>query len=477
MPSSQLPLPLPTNFFHTKALDARSQQSLLHTAQSCGAHLLRNAHAMDDHLVYAMHTDPASHRRMKMVLGKDTLDLSLTCMIGHTQFHASLEDVAAFFRSDSLGCAANDGLELDSRHLYTLAAPTKDDPLRYTGVHWTAYKMPPPSTSPRDYCYLEGHSEFTDPKTSRRGWFRVLQSVDVAACPSLLAPCGILRSHWFRSGHVFMESGRHGLLDCYAVLAVAPGDHNQHHGMSFMRKWITQVMAVPNAFLTRRLATAPLLPDDALRPKDSVKMCMVCTSRFNLFNSKHHCRLCGQVVCGNCHLSWKVRNTKVRMCVQCTDRGGVTSFRDSCSMTWTSSLDDPRRRGGPSSNQHSSLNQRESFASSADATATSSCSDDQHLVLGDLDCLGSFTVEGAKQLNYDHLFDFSVLLHTHPLNDTTTTNQVNAAAAHPPFRLKPTALYPSNGGYSYGYNDGGGYTFLPIRWGYSYKGCYNFGCN
>ncbi|RHY28664.1 hypothetical protein DYB32_005792 [Aphanomyces invadans] len=409
-PPAQVTLPLPTNFFHTKALDARTQQSLLHAAQTCGAHLVRNAYAMDDHVVYAMHTNTTSQRRMKMTLGKDTVDPTIMCMIGHTQFHATLDDISAFFRRESLSHACHDGLVLDSHTLYTLATSTKDDPLRYTGVHWTAFKLPSPSNASRDFCYLE----FTDPKTSKRGWLRVLHSVDVPACPSLLAPCGLHRSQWFRSGHVFIESGS-GLVDCYAVLSLS-GDASQSSAqMSFMRKWITQVMIVPNLFLSRRLASSPLVSDDELRPKDSVKVCMVCTGRFNLFNQKHHCRLCGHVVCSSCHITWKTHKDKVRICVKCAESGGGgTSMRESVSGTWNSSV---ASRGGhqrppPVKEQADAHWQRASFSSdTVSITTKSGWSDD----VVHLDCLSlsAASTEWDHPIkpvaNYDHLFDFSVL--------------------------------------------------------------------
>lgn len=49
---------------------------------------------------------------------------------------------------------------------------------------------------------------------------------------------------------------------------------------------------------------APSLPPPtraaAWQPDDAATACARCSKRFSLFLRKHHCRLCGQVVCANC---------------------------------------------------------------------------------------------------------------------------------------------------------------------------------
>ncbi|CAK4651858.1 unnamed protein product [Aphanomyces euteiches] len=420
--TAQARLPVAAKFFHTAPLDACAQHNLLHTAQVAGKQTLRNARSIDDHLVYAMHTDPTSQRRMKMVLGKDSQDPSLACMVGHTQFHGTIEEFAAYFRTESLGRDT-----LDTQKLYTLTSPSADDPLRYTGVHWTACKMPMGPS--RDFCYLESHCEFVDRfgHTDRRGWMRTLHSIDVPACPPLQASHSLIRTRMFRSGHIFLEGQTKGLLDVYAVLTVqfdAPAQH-QPLQMSFMRRWVTQIMSLPNVFLHRRLAAKPLLPEDAMRSKDSVKMCMICTARFNLFNSKHNCRVCGQVVCSNCHIQWKFEPNKVRICLKCSDGASSSNRhpsdgdRESLVSTWksTASSASTRRPSGPSKTL-SPAPSRSSFSSdthSVDLTR-SGCSEDTVLfdpnefALPDLDKQTSQRQKSPQQQpqQYDLFVDLAI---------------------------------------------------------------------
>ncbi|OQR93183.1 hypothetical protein THRCLA_08506 [Thraustotheca clavata] len=51
-------------------------------------------------------------------------------------------------------------------------------------------------------------------------------------------------------------------------------------------------------------------------------LCPVCTRNFNTFRRKHHCRMCGEVVCGNCTLHKNVfiasvGTMNVRVCLSC----------------------------------------------------------------------------------------------------------------------------------------------------------------
>eukprot|EP00118_Oscarella_pearsei_P023925 m.293467 g.293467 ORF g.293467 m.293467 type:complete len:1642 (+) comp40739_c0_seq1:3926-8851(+) len=56
---------------------------------------------------------------------------------------------------------------------------------------------------------------------------------------------------------------------------------------------------------------------------ESVPSCMVCDSRFSMFNRRHHCRRCGRVVCDACsshRLSLETYNAPVRVCKDCYSR-------------------------------------------------------------------------------------------------------------------------------------------------------------
>eukprot|EP01113_Clastostelium_recurvatum_P042166 TRINITY_DN6807_c0_g1_i5.p1 TRINITY_DN6807_c0_g1~~TRINITY_DN6807_c0_g1_i5.p1 ORF type:complete len:161 (-),score=14.52 TRINITY_DN6807_c0_g1_i5:41-523(-) len=61
------------------------------------------------------------------------------------------------------------------------------------------------------------------------------------------------------------------------------------------------------------------------RDDDDVVACPLCSDEFGLFNRKHHCRGCGQVVCGTCSghkitLKSMGYRSPVRVCNECYAR-------------------------------------------------------------------------------------------------------------------------------------------------------------
>ncbi|KAG7400020.1 hypothetical protein PHYBOEH_007088 [Phytophthora boehmeriae] len=104
-------------------------------------------------------------------------------------------------------------------------------------------------------------------------------------------------------------------------------------------------------------------------------LCYVCTRPFGTFRRKHHCRMCGEVVCSNCTLhkdtnaDLSVGNTRVRVCMSCiisnshprTDRSPASASPESvaaseASRLWLQShLHSPS--SGPSSEPDSEENQ------------------------------------------------------------------------------------------------------------------------
>ncbi|PRP74676.1 hypothetical protein PROFUN_03598 [Planoprotostelium fungivorum] len=56
-------------------------------------------------------------------------------------------------------------------------------------------------------------------------------------------------------------------------------------------------------------------------PDSKYKMCMICGSKFNLVNRRHHCRACGKIICNACSRERMQLNTnkKSRVCKICID--------------------------------------------------------------------------------------------------------------------------------------------------------------
>lgn len=57
------------------------------------------------------------------------------------------------------------------------------------------------------------------------------------------------------------------------------------------------------------------------QPDSTANSCTLCKCEFSLLNRRHHCRMCGKLVCGNCSphrvVLPNIDTTKQRVCVQC----------------------------------------------------------------------------------------------------------------------------------------------------------------
>ncbi|OQR82591.1 hypothetical protein ACHHYP_15752 [Achlya hypogyna] len=111
---------------------------------------------------------------------------------------------------------------------------------------------------------------------------------------------------------------------------------------------------------TRTTTTNPALEmlevDQLLPAEDWVSdyersLCPVCTRNFNTFRRKHHCRMCGEVVCGNCTLHKNVfissvGTMNVRVCLTCivTLGNGRNSTPPPIMTSLPSSTDESQRR-------------------------------------------------------------------------------------------------------------------------------------
>ncbi|ETV86569.1 hypothetical protein H257_01723 [Aphanomyces astaci] len=106
-------------------------------------------------------------------------------------------------------------------------------------------------------------------------------------------------------------------------------------------------------------------------------LCHVCTRNFSTFRRKHHCRMCGEVVCRNCTLYKNVNilsigTTKVRVCLSCivmvsgaqklgsplASATNVTMVSDEASRNWLSNhLTSPAARSETEYYDYSATNQ------------------------------------------------------------------------------------------------------------------------
>lgn len=237
---------------------------------------------------------------------------ALTYLRGSCRIHASLDEIADFFKLDTAeklaGFAQTVGKDLlDQKTLLTLATPTPENPKHYVAVKWTAVESPSKLARNRDFCYLESHDEFIDTQSRKRGWVRSIHSIRLPFCPPLRKSHGLVRGSFYRSGFIFIESNGNGSSGGTYVDAI----HTLHLDIKghapmwvkllVMKRRIKNIAQVNAYFQMRRLARGPrLLGEFELPAKNGVTRCQLCETKFGLFHRKWRCRKCGRVVCTNC---------------------------------------------------------------------------------------------------------------------------------------------------------------------------------
>ncbi|OQR94422.1 hypothetical protein ACHHYP_01316 [Achlya hypogyna] len=143
----------------------------------------------------------------------------------------ALDDVSAFYLGtlDKPEQYCNQMRYESTKPIYNLVPRTPNHPNRYMGLRWNSYATPV-LCRPRDLFVLEYFDEFEDDR-GRRGWARVIQSVEHASCPRVP---GHVRAVARNSGFVAIESAVPGVVDFYVILDVDFGGHLS----SWVRKMI-----------------------------------------------------------------------------------------------------------------------------------------------------------------------------------------------------------------------------------------------
>lgn len=102
----------------------------------------------------------------------------------------------------------------------------------------------------------------------------------------------------------------------FAVFANSTREHNEWFDK--LTKCVNELKTKYSRNLSENKSLAPIWT-----PDQKAKRCMSCDSiKFNLFNRRHHCRLCGNVICTHCSknkslLSNISEDEPVRVCIKC----------------------------------------------------------------------------------------------------------------------------------------------------------------
>lgn len=289
-----------------------------------------------------------------MTLVKEKSDLKLYelaekeffTMKGVTYVNAPLDEVMHLLRMESTSKLREvmgeifGTLFLDGVVLYKAKDTRKHESLT---VNWTALQSSKPHLPHRDYVFLrygdvfEKHGDHTQSYHSGTGsglycGASIWESIELDGTDPLPASQNVVRLRMRRCGIVVEEtSSAAGLRISFFLSEAHPGRASVS---SLTKAWMTKLVSctadIANVVIARALAAQSLLSKDQFI-KDGVH-CFICIKAFSMFRRKHHCRVCGDVVCSKCSEVKTLKqggvNKEIRVCMQCRN-SSTTSIRSS----------------------------------------------------------------------------------------------------------------------------------------------------
>ncbi|RHZ28861.1 hypothetical protein DYB37_000495 [Aphanomyces astaci] len=206
-------------------------------------------------------------------------------------------------------------------------------------VNWMALQSSKAHLPHRDYVFLKYGDCFgressldADPHGSGSNSFvgaSIWESIEFDGCGPLPESQNVVRLKFRRCGFVIEESLTNDSLKVSFYLSEShPGRSSVSNlTKSWMTKLLLCVSEISATLMTKHLSEQTLLARHEFT-KDG-HCCFICLTKFSLMRRKHHCRVCGDVVCGKCSQIKSVRqngvNKDVRICLQCSSASSVTS--------------------------------------------------------------------------------------------------------------------------------------------------------
>ncbi|EQC27500.1 hypothetical protein SDRG_14702 [Saprolegnia diclina VS20] len=318
--------PLPATFFRCPELSVDEREYMVNLAQKSLVELVRHSNLEGGPIRWSLDSDDAG---LQLYTGSDpsAVGSEMTFLCSTTEIMASLDEVAALFRSDTTETfreyTRNFGKDLlDAQSLYTLARPTAENPRHFIGVKWMVLEVPNGLAKHRDMCYLECQDDFE--MNGKRGWARSLNSIKLPCCPDLQNSLNLVRASIYRTGFVFLETNRPGYLKAmHAVQIDLKGNIPKFIVKMGAKRRARSIADIDQFLRERRLSGEVFLEKQQLIPRSMRSKCFLCSKKFGPFSKKKNCRKCGEVVCSSCSKYWDINvnglgRSMIRVCSACS---------------------------------------------------------------------------------------------------------------------------------------------------------------
>lgn len=266
-----------------------------------------------------------SHAR---AAGSSTHRSNVAEVSGKASMHATLDEIArayaahddALFRR--LMKKLNSGV-MDAAVLATIVPRTPHTPFRYIGIKWFAVKSPTLLVSHRDYCCLEVQDKIVDGYGNEM-YIRLLSSIEVPECPSLENSHALVRAKLLAGFMYRVDRAEPSLVRVHHVMRFDPCGYfpSQWAYKTAESQLISSVVQIRRIIEKQQMNACTFVDKKQWVPNHERQSCVVCSRAFGTFRPRHHCRCCGEVICGKCSVfrSVDVPGTtikNVRICSIC----------------------------------------------------------------------------------------------------------------------------------------------------------------
>lgn len=196
---------------------------------------------------------------------------------------------------------------LDAVVLHTIRSADQE---QYFGIKWVVATSPSSEIGQRDCCYIEMLGYTTD-RVGKEIGFTVSASVAIPECPDMLESKHVTRFRMRNTMLIIPTQDMQSTSEIFVMGVKEVADPslgtNAHH-----RHFMAILNDMSLVIDSRNITQQSLIPKSEWVPDHDRDECNICCRKFNfLFRRKHHCRLCGEVICRTCFVKRSVPSARV----------------------------------------------------------------------------------------------------------------------------------------------------------------------
>lgn len=206
------------------------------------------------------------------------------------------------------------------------------------GIKWLALKSHSAIALDQDLCLLEYSAivpgDVLGASPNERIGICMYESIEQAECPSLLDSHKLERGSISRCGYIFRPTGQDGILEVQFVCSIRQPDgvrSRRRANRAILNYWAKSLYRIQETICTRRISKLLTDRPNTLWVNDEDRACChLCLKVFSNLRRKHHCRACGEVICGKCSSFASVDLpsvglSQIRICKSCSDASTSSS--------------------------------------------------------------------------------------------------------------------------------------------------------